>query len=63
MLKELNELKRKISVASKRNFQLEGDISVLDKKIALLIKNRTTLEVLNNWLCLSLTCLTGCAKS
>jgi len=44
LLKELNDLKRKISVSSKKNFQLEGDIDVLDKKIALLIKNRTTLE-------------------
>ncbi|KAH3746301.1 RasGTPase-activating protein [Pelomyxa schiedti] len=44
LLKELNDFKRKISVSSKKNFQLEGDIDVLDKKIALLIKHRTTID-------------------
>ncbi|KAH3767777.1 RasGTPase-activating protein [Pelomyxa schiedti] len=44
LLKELNDLKRKISISSKKNFQLEGDINVLDEKIARLIKHRTTLD-------------------
>lgn len=42
--KSLYDLKREISVSSKKNFALERDIRTLDKKIALLIKNRITLE-------------------
>jgi Ras GTPase-activating-like protein IQGAP2/3 len=42
--KALYDLKREISVSSKKNFALERDIRTLDKKIALLIKNRITLE-------------------
>jgi Ras GTPase-activating-like protein IQGAP2/3 len=44
MLREVTELKKRIALLSKRNFQLESDIAALDKKIALLIKNRITLE-------------------
>eukprot|EP01105_Mastigella_eilhardi_P015960 TRINITY_DN3658_c0_g1_i4.p1 TRINITY_DN3658_c0_g1~~TRINITY_DN3658_c0_g1_i4.p1 ORF type:complete len:766 (-),score=261.93 TRINITY_DN3658_c0_g1_i4:91-2388(-) len=44
MEQELYELKKGISSSSKHNFQLETDIGVLDRKIELLIKNRTTLE-------------------
>ena len=43
--KSLYDLKREISVSSKKNFALERDIRTLDKKIALLIKNRISLEV------------------
>ena len=43
-LRDTTELKKKISAMSKSNFQLESDISALDKKIALLIKNRISLE-------------------
>ncbi|EFA78579.1 RasGTPase-activating protein [Heterostelium album PN500] len=42
--KLLFELKREISISSKKNFTLERDIRTLDKKIALLIKNRITLD-------------------
>jgi len=42
--KALYEIKREISMCSKKNFNLERDISNLDQKIALLIKNRITLE-------------------
>jgi Ras GTPase-activating-like protein IQGAP2/3 len=42
--KMLYDLKREISVSSKKNFALERDIRTLDKKIALLIKNRISLE-------------------
>ncbi|EGG15734.1 RasGTPase-activating protein [Cavenderia fasciculata] len=42
--KSLFELKREISLSSKKNFTLERDIRNLDKKIALLIKNRITLD-------------------
>eukprot|EP01114_Cavostelium_apophysatum_P006458 TRINITY_DN1777_c0_g3_i1.p1 TRINITY_DN1777_c0_g3~~TRINITY_DN1777_c0_g3_i1.p1 ORF type:complete len:766 (+),score=273.66 TRINITY_DN1777_c0_g3_i1:272-2569(+) len=38
------DLKRDISIGSKKNFNLERDIFNLDKKIALLIRNRITLE-------------------
>jgi hypothetical protein len=41
---KLSNLKRQISVSSKKNFNLEKDISNLDNKIALLIKNRISLE-------------------
>jgi len=37
-------LKRSIAIASKKNFQLEKEVRNLDQKIALLIKNRITLE-------------------
>ena len=40
----LRELKREISVRSKKNFTLAKDIAALDSKIALLIRNRLTLE-------------------
>mmetsp|Transcript_371 Transcript_371/g.457 ORF Transcript_371/g.457 Transcript_371/m.457 type:complete len:780 (+) Transcript_371:7-2346(+) len=42
--KELAELKKKISTDSKKNFGLEREIRNLDQKIALLIRNRITLE-------------------
>jgi len=44
IFKLLFDLKREISLSSKKNFTLERDIKNLDKKIALLIKNRITLE-------------------
>ena len=40
----LSELKREISLTSRKNYTLEKDIEVLDKKIALLIRNRITLD-------------------
>ena len=40
----LNDLKKEISVSSKKNFTLEREIRNLDQKIALLIRNRITLE-------------------
>mmetsp|Transcript_17716 Transcript_17716/g.53103 ORF Transcript_17716/g.53103 Transcript_17716/m.53103 type:complete len:779 (+) Transcript_17716:136-2472(+) len=40
----LNDLKGKISASSKKNFTLEKEISNLDKKISLLVRNRITLE-------------------
>ncbi len=43
--KQLYELKREISLMSKKNFTLERDIRNLDKKIALLIRNRISVEV------------------
>ncbi|PRP82379.1 Ras GTPase-activating protein [Planoprotostelium fungivorum] len=42
--KELGEVKKEIALGSKRNFNIEKDVSILDQKIALLIKNRITLE-------------------
>ena len=42
--KNLYEIKKAIAIASKKNFTLERDIRNLDKKIALLIRNRITLE-------------------
>jgi len=42
--KTLFDLKREISVCSKKNYQGEKDIQNLDNKIALLIKNRISLE-------------------
>lgn len=42
--KSLYDLKRSIALASKKNFTLERDIRNLDKKIALLIRNRISLE-------------------
>eukprot|EP01118_Nematostelium_gracile_P001607 TRINITY_DN11670_c0_g1_i1.p1 TRINITY_DN11670_c0_g1~~TRINITY_DN11670_c0_g1_i1.p1 ORF type:complete len:753 (-),score=217.16 TRINITY_DN11670_c0_g1_i1:66-2324(-) len=42
--KALYDLKREISICSKKNFNWERDINNLDKKIALLIRNRITLE-------------------
>jgi hypothetical protein len=44
--KALYELKREISLWSRNNFRMERDIGELDKKIALLIRNRVTLEVI-----------------
>eukprot|EP01117_Protostelium_nocturnum_P007271 TRINITY_DN25_c0_g1_i1.p1 TRINITY_DN25_c0_g1~~TRINITY_DN25_c0_g1_i1.p1 ORF type:complete len:454 (-),score=173.99 TRINITY_DN25_c0_g1_i1:1447-2808(-) len=41
---ELAEIKKEIALCSKRNFNIEKDVSILDQKIALLIKNRITLE-------------------
>ncbi|KAJ5079013.1 gtpase-activating protein [Anaeramoeba ignava] len=43
-LDDLNQLKRAISVQSKKNFEIEKEIKQLDQKIALLIKNRITLN-------------------
>lgn len=45
--KELAEVKKDIALCSKRNFNIEKDIATLDQKIALLIKNRITLEVIS----------------
>jgi len=42
--KALHDLKREIAMGSKKNYTLERDIFNLDKKIALLIRNRITLE-------------------
>jgi len=42
--KALYELKREIAMGSKKNYNLERDVFNLDKKIALLIRNRITLE-------------------
>jgi len=42
--KNLYDLKRNIALASKKNFTLERDIRNLDSKIALLIRNRISLE-------------------
>lgn len=41
---ELNGLKKAISVRSKKNYTLEQDIRVLDKKIALLIRKRISIN-------------------
>jgi len=46
--KALYELKREISMMSKSNYTWEQDISSLDKKIALLIQHRITLEEVMN---------------
>eukprot|EP01101_Sappina_pedata_P000648 TRINITY_DN10846_c0_g1_i1.p1 TRINITY_DN10846_c0_g1~~TRINITY_DN10846_c0_g1_i1.p1 ORF type:complete len:756 (+),score=287.52 TRINITY_DN10846_c0_g1_i1:30-2297(+) len=40
----LLELKKEISISSKKNFTLEREIRNLDQKIALLVKNRISLE-------------------
>jgi hypothetical protein len=40
-------MKRKISVSSKKNFTIEREVRNLDQKIALLIRNRISLEVWN----------------
>eukprot|EP01111_Echinosteliopsis_oligospora_P002352 TRINITY_DN13466_c0_g1_i1.p1 TRINITY_DN13466_c0_g1~~TRINITY_DN13466_c0_g1_i1.p1 ORF type:complete len:144 (+),score=25.01 TRINITY_DN13466_c0_g1_i1:36-467(+) len=42
--KALHDLKREIAVSSKMNFALEKDVRSLDTKIALLIRNRITVE-------------------
>lgn len=42
--KQLVELKKKIALSSKKNFTLEKEVRNLDQKIALLIKNRISLE-------------------
>jgi len=42
--KELAEVKKDIALCSKRNFNIDRDVATLDQKIALLIKNRITLE-------------------
>lgn len=42
--KKLNELKKEISLSSKKNFNLEREIRTLDQKIALLIRNRITID-------------------
>eukprot|EP01094_Clydonella_sp_ATCC50884_P016576 TRINITY_DN2751_c0_g5_i1.p1 TRINITY_DN2751_c0_g5~~TRINITY_DN2751_c0_g5_i1.p1 ORF type:complete len:782 (+),score=291.28 TRINITY_DN2751_c0_g5_i1:231-2576(+) len=42
--KALCELKKQIALASKKNFTLEKEVRNLDQKIALLIKNRISLE-------------------
>eukprot|EP01156_Anaeramoeba_ignava_P002043 Anaeramoba_ignava/a217389_174.p1 GENE.a217389_174~~a217389_174.p1 ORF type:complete len:791 (+),score=185.42 a217389_174:13-2385(+) len=43
-LEILERLKKKISTQSRKNFQLEKEIKGLDQKIALLIKNRISLD-------------------
>ncbi|KYQ91046.1 RasGTPase-activating protein [Tieghemostelium lacteum] len=42
--KLLFDLKREISLSSKNNFTLDRDVKIIDKKIALLVKNRISLE-------------------
>jgi hypothetical protein len=42
--KSLTDTKREISVLSKKNFQVEKDVRNLDNKIALLVRNKITLE-------------------
>lgn len=62
--KTLLELKKAISVTSKKNFTLERDIRSLDKKIALLIRNRISIEeIMANSGDLSLMNKTGQLKS
>lgn len=41
----LHEIKREISLTTKKSYTLEKDIRSLDQKIALLIRNRISLEV------------------
>eukprot|EP00002_Diphylleia_rotans_P009756 TRINITY_DN2009_c0_g1_i1.p1 TRINITY_DN2009_c0_g1~~TRINITY_DN2009_c0_g1_i1.p1 ORF type:complete len:740 (+),score=158.63 TRINITY_DN2009_c0_g1_i1:74-2293(+) len=41
---KLQELKKNISVESRKNYALERQIRILDQKIALLVKNRISLE-------------------
>ena len=43
--KELQELKANISKQSKRNFELDRDVRFFDKRIALLINHRISVEV------------------
>lgn len=45
--KALYDIKREISVCSKKNFQVEKDVRNLDNKIALLVRNKITLEVIS----------------
>mmetsp|Transcript_6380 Transcript_6380/g.18071 ORF Transcript_6380/g.18071 Transcript_6380/m.18071 type:complete len:759 (+) Transcript_6380:76-2352(+) len=40
----LTDLKKRISVSSKKNFTVEREVRTLDQKIALLIRNRISLE-------------------
>lgn len=62
--KALYELKRDIAVQSKKNFTLERDIRNIDKKIALLIRNRISVEeIMANSGDLSLMNKTGQLKS
>jgi len=44
MVSEIQELKRQLVVAMRQNHKLERDLAKLDKRIALLIKNRTNLQ-------------------
>lgn len=41
----LHEIKKEISMTTKKSYTLEKDIRSLDQKIALLIRNRISLEV------------------
>ncbi|EPX74336.1 GTPase activating protein Gap1 [Schizosaccharomyces octosporus yFS286] len=47
--RELQELKQRISIQSKRNFVLEKDVRFLDSRIALLIQNRMAQEEQNEF--------------
>mmetsp|Transcript_22707 Transcript_22707/g.89808 ORF Transcript_22707/g.89808 Transcript_22707/m.89808 type:complete len:920 (-) Transcript_22707:110-2869(-) len=44
MVSEIQELKKKLVIAVRQNHKLERDLAKLDKRIALLIKNRTSLQ-------------------
>jgi hypothetical protein len=44
-LPEIQELKRQLVIEIRRNHVLDRDLQKLDKRIGLLIKNRTTLQV------------------
>eukprot|EP01087_Luapelamoeba_hula_P013930 TRINITY_DN4018_c0_g1_i1.p1 TRINITY_DN4018_c0_g1~~TRINITY_DN4018_c0_g1_i1.p1 ORF type:complete len:787 (-),score=140.16 TRINITY_DN4018_c0_g1_i1:88-2448(-) len=64
MQKQTLDLKKAISHTSKKNFTLERDIRNLDKKIALLIRNKLSVEeVVSNSNDLSLLNKTGVLKS
>ena len=44
LLLEIQELKKELVISMRQNHKLERDLAKLDKRIALLIKNRTNLQ-------------------
>lgn len=44
MVSEIQDLKKKLVISVRQNHKLERDLAKLDKRIALLIKNRTSLQ-------------------
>lgn len=44
MVSEIQELKKQLIISMRQNHKLERDLAKLDKRIALLIKNRTNLQ-------------------
>merc|ERR1712137_327040 len=44
MVSEIQELKKQLVISMRQNHKLERDLAKLDKRIALLIKNRTSLQ-------------------